>query len=84
LFWLLERRRERISENLQKIGPEQKVVSLILRENMINLAEAVTEKEPLRNFKISLVISCLGKWVARVLIMSAYEPMVGWKGKHPQ
>jgi hypothetical protein len=30
------------------------------------------------------VISWLGKGVAKVLIMNAYEPMVGWKDEHPQ
>jgi hypothetical protein len=60
LFWLPERTRERISDNLQKTGPEQKVMRLMLREHMINLVEVVTEKEPLRNYKISLVISWLG------------------------
>jgi hypothetical protein len=70
--------------NLQKIGPERKVTSLMLREHMINLVEAVTEKEPMRNCKGSLVISWLGTGVARVLRMNASEPMVGWKGEHPQ
>jgi hypothetical protein len=51
---------------------------------MINLAEAVTEKEPLRNCKSSIVISWLGTGVARALRMNASEPTVGWKGEHPQ
>jgi hypothetical protein len=57
---------------------------LMLREHLINLAEAVTEKGSLRNCKISLVISWLGMRVARVLRMNASEPTVGWKGEHPQ
>jgi hypothetical protein len=32
----------------------------------------------------SLVVSWLGTGVARVLRVNASEPMVGWKGKHPQ
>jgi hypothetical protein len=53
---------------------------LMLREHLINLAEIVTENEPLRNCKGSLVISWLGMGVARVLRMNGYEPMVGWRG----
>jgi hypothetical protein len=30
------------------------------------------------------VISWLGTGVARVLRMNASEPMVGWRGEHPQ
>ena len=56
----------------------------MLRRHLINLAETVTEKEPLRNYESSLVISWLGTRVARVLRMNAYDPMVGWKGEHPQ
>jgi hypothetical protein len=59
-------------------------MSLMLREHLINLAEAVTEKESLRNCKSSLVISWLGTGVARALRMNASEPTVGWKGEHPQ
>jgi hypothetical protein len=55
----------------------------MLREHLINLVEAVIEKESLRNCKISLVISWLRMRVAIVLRMNAYEPTVGWKGKHP-
>lgn len=33
---------------------------------------------------ISLVVSWLGTRVARMKILSAYEPMIGWKGEHPQ
>jgi hypothetical protein len=32
----------------------------------------------------SLVVSWLGTGVARVLRVNASEPMVGWKGEHPQ
>jgi hypothetical protein len=52
----------------------------MLREHLINLAEAVIEKESLRNCKISLVISWLGMGVARALRMNASKPMVGWRG----
>jgi len=55
---------------------------LMLRENLINLAETVTKKGSLRIFKSSLVISWLGTGVAIVLRMNSYEPMVGWKGEH--
>jgi hypothetical protein len=51
---------------------------------MINLTEMVTEKESMRNCESSLVISWLGMGVARVLRVNASEPMVGWKGTHPQ
>jgi hypothetical protein len=44
----------------------------------------VTERESLRNGIDSLVISWLGTGVARVLRVNASEPMVGWKGAHPQ
>jgi hypothetical protein len=56
----------------------------MLREHLINLTEAMTEKEPLKNCKSSLVISRLGTGVARALRMNASEPTVGWKGEHPQ
>jgi hypothetical protein len=55
-----------------------------MRRNLINLAETVAEKESLRNCKISLVISCLGTGVSRVLRENASKPMVGWKGTHPK
>jgi hypothetical protein len=57
---------------------------LMLRRHLINLAETVTEKESLRNCEISLVISWFGTRVARVLRVNASEPMVRWKGAHPQ
>jgi hypothetical protein len=44
----------------------------------------VTERVSLRDGINSLVISWLGMGVARVLRMNASEPMVGWKGTHPQ
>jgi hypothetical protein len=44
----------------------------------------VTERVSLRDGINSLVISWLGTGVARVLRMNASEPMVGWKGTHPQ
>jgi hypothetical protein len=44
----------------------------------------VIERVSLRDGINSLVISWLGTGVARVLIMKAFEPMVGWKGAHPQ
>ena len=69
---------------MQKTGPAQKVVSWMLSEHLINLVESMKEKEPLRNCKGSLLISWLGTGVARVLRMNASEPMVGWKGTHPQ
>ena len=63
---------------------EQKTASLMLREHLINLTEAVIEKGYLRIGINSLVISWLGMGVARVLRMNSSEPMVGWKGKHLQ
>jgi hypothetical protein len=44
----------------------------------------MTERVSLRYGINSLVISWLGMGVARVLRMNAFEPMVGWKGTHPQ
>jgi hypothetical protein len=44
----------------------------------------VTERGSLRNGMDSLVISWLGTGVARVLRVNSSEPMVGWKGAHPQ
>jgi hypothetical protein len=55
----------------------------MMREHLINLVEVVIEKESLRNYEISLMISWLGMGVARALIMNAYEPTVGWRGEHP-
>jgi len=55
----------------------------MLKEHLINLAEAVREKGYMRICKISLVISWLGTRVARALRMNASESMVGWKGEHP-
>ena len=72
-----------ISESMQRTRPEQKVMSLMLRKHLINLTEVVKEKGSLRIDINSLVISWLGMEVARALRMNAYEPMVGWKGKHP-
>jgi hypothetical protein len=62
---------------------EQKVVSLMLRKHLINLAKDVKEKGSMRIGINSLVISWLGTGVARVLRMNASEPMVGWKDEHP-
>jgi hypothetical protein len=75
---------KKISESLQRTRPEQKVASLMLRKHLINLAEAVKEKGSVRIGINSLVISWLGMGVARALRMNASEPMVGWKGEHPQ
>jgi hypothetical protein len=44
----------------------------------------VIERVSLRDGINSLVISWLGTGVARVIRMNASEPMVGWKGAHPQ
>ena len=57
---------------------------MMLRKHLINLAEDVKEKESMRIGINSLVISCLGMGVARVLRMNSSEPMVGWKYEHPQ
>jgi hypothetical protein len=73
-----------ISESMQRTGPEQKVVSLMLRKHLINLAEDAKEKGSMRIGINSLVISWLGTGVARALRMNASEPMVGWKDEHPQ
>jgi hypothetical protein len=51
----------------------------MLREHLINLAEAMIEKGSLRNCKIYLVISWLGNGVAIALRMNAFEPTVWWK-----
>jgi hypothetical protein len=56
----------------------------MLRKHLINLVEDVKERESLRIDINSLVISWLGTGVARALRMNLYEPMVGWKGEHPQ
>jgi hypothetical protein len=67
-----------------------KVVSLMLRKHLINLAESLTQRGSLRICKrleehkeVSLVISWLGTGVARVLRVNSFEPTVGWKGEHP-
>jgi hypothetical protein len=44
----------------------------------------VIERVSLRDGKNSLVISWLGMGVARVLRTNASEPIIGWKGPHPQ
>ena len=44
----------------------------------------VTERVSLSDGGNSLVISWLGMGMAKVLRMNASEPMVGWKGAHPQ
>jgi hypothetical protein len=68
--------------NVTRVGD---CMSLMLRRHLINLAETVTEKEFSERFvEISLVISWLGTGVARALRMNASEPMVGWRGEHPQ
>jgi hypothetical protein len=56
----------------------------MLRKHLINLAKAVKEKGPLRIGINSLVISWLGTGVAIALRINSSEPMVGWKGGHPQ
>jgi hypothetical protein len=85
LIKLVEVMTEReISEGMQRTRPEQKATSLMLRKHLINLAEDVKEKGSLRIGINSLVISWLRTGVFRALRMNAYEPMVGWKGKHPQ
>jgi hypothetical protein len=66
------------------MGPAKKVTILMLRKHLINLAEAVKDKGPLRIGINYLVISWLGKGVARALRINASKPMVGWKGKNPQ
>jgi len=55
------------------------MTSLMLSENLINLAKDMIERDSLRNYKISLVISWLGTRVAKALIMNASRPTVGWK-----
>jgi hypothetical protein len=57
---------------------------LMLRKHLINLTGAVKETGVVRIGINSLVISWLGMGVVRELIMNSSEPMVGWKGKHPQ
>jgi len=56
---------------------------LMPRRHLTNLIETMTEKKPLRNCEISLVISWLGMMVDRVIRVNSYEPMGGWKGTHP-
>jgi hypothetical protein len=56
----------------------------MLRKHLINLAENVKEKGPLRIGISSLVISWLCMGVARVLRINASELVVGWKVEHPQ
>jgi hypothetical protein len=56
----------------------------MLRKYLINLTEDVKEKGSLRIDINSLVISWLAMAVARALRMNSFDPMVGWKGKHPQ
>jgi hypothetical protein len=56
---------------------------LMLRKNLIILTKYAKEKGSLRIGINSLVISCLGMEVARVLRMNSSEPMVGWKDGHP-
>ena len=64
--------------------PDHKVARLMSRKHLINLTEDVKEKGSLRIGISSLVISWLIMGVAKVLGMNASEPMVGWKGEHPQ
>jgi hypothetical protein len=68
---------------MKRMGPEHMDVSLMLRKQLINLAEDVKEKGSLRIGINSLVISWLGTGVARALRINTFEPMVVWKGKHP-
>jgi hypothetical protein len=49
----------------------------MLREHVINLAEAMTKKGSLRNCKSSVVISLIGMMVDKELRMNSFEPMVG-------
>jgi hypothetical protein len=79
---------ERIFENLQKTRSKKKVMSLMLREYLINLTEVMIEGRSLRSCRrleehreVFLVISWLGTRVARVLRVNASELMVGWKGE---
>jgi hypothetical protein len=62
----------------------------MLRNHLINLTDVVTErgfhricKRPEEHKEVSLVISCLGMGVARVIRFNASEPTMGWKGKQP-
>jgi hypothetical protein len=55
-----------IYESLQRTRPEHKVASLMLRKHLINLTEAMKEKGSLRIGINSLVISWLGRRVARL------------------
>jgi hypothetical protein len=73
-----------ISESMQRIRPDQKDMSLMQGKHLINLVEDMKEKGSLRIGINSLVISWLGMRVARALRMNSSEPMVGWKGEHPQ
>jgi hypothetical protein len=52
----------------------------MLRESLINLTETVTDKEPMINYKGSLVILSLDTGVARALRMNSFEPIFGWRG----
>jgi hypothetical protein len=73
-----------ISESMQITEPERKVVSLMLRKHLVNLAEDAKEKGYMRIGINSPVISWLGTGVARALRMNDSEPMVGSKDEHPQ
>jgi hypothetical protein len=59
-------------------------MNLMLKKHLINLAENVKHKGPMRIGINSLVISWLGTGVARALRKNASEPTVGWKDKQPQ
>jgi hypothetical protein len=71
------------SESFHKKGPTEKETILMQRKHLINLAEDVKEKGSLIIGINSIVISWPSMGVARALIMSASEPMVGWKDEHP-
>jgi hypothetical protein len=64
------------------------LVEAIIERNLLKLQRTKPEQKMnreriLKNCESSLVISWLVTWVARVLRVNAFEPMVGWKDEHP-
>jgi hypothetical protein len=49
-----------------------------------NRKSFLREERNTENLRDSLVVSWLGTGVDKMHILSASEPMVGWKGAHPQ
>ena len=55
-----------------------------VKRDVTKSGETLIYQCPQEPKRVSLVVSWLGTGVEKMQSLSASEPMVGWKGEHPQ